>query len=876
MARSRHRPVRLLVAASLAFALAAPLAAPTSASAWLTSPSGFEAHDWFLHEADLVARSYGYTWLDTAEAAAGAAQLEAVDGASHVIGPRYPASSPPVARVAALYSVAASQRASGDWTGASRTVGMIAHHLGDLGEPMRATKTSPYDPAVVDYETRAHAFTNAAGNSHGWLGAPVAGLDLVRDPAAEAAGLAIVSASRAPAVAASAGSLSTLESAVVPRRMLAETLPRSIPVLAEIIASLTYEGDPVLADVERIAGADRYATAVQASRSAFPAGVPAVVVASGETWPDALTAASLAGALGGPILLTRRTTVPPAVLAEVSRLGAGRVILVGGRRALDSAVGNAFAALGTVTRVERVAGADRYGTAAAVAARTRAEAGTRTPDVFVVSGTSFPDALAVSPHAFRRVMPILLTTPTGLPAATIASLTALEASTAVVAGGTAAVPKAAADALAARLGSGHVTRVAGADRFATSAALRDFALASLDATAAVTGIASGEGFADALSAGPAIGVRSGAVVLTRHTRLPEPVSACLARTAGEVATITVAGGEARVSGLVERDALHAIDPSATPPPDLPPWTPGAVVSYSHESEWDDPTPRCYYLDLRRSAAKLAGYPKDANGVVMVYSGGTRVYNPTTVGLYALANWELLVHDGDTTARARFLVQAKWLRDNLDAYGRWPYRYYLPERGFRAPWYSALAQGYGISTMVRAYEFTGDASYLRAAEKAYRPYTVSVRNGGVAVSNGADLWFEEYPDSHHVLNGYIFAIWGLHDLARLTGRADVAASRDRAVATLARNLGAYEHGGYVLYEVWDHHWSRHYHQLQIDQLRACGTIFGDTRLSDRGDLWTLVLPQPPSGAAAAGAPAEPLGPPAPDGALGVDPSQIVGP
>jgi len=55
-----------------------------------------------------------------------------------------------------------------------------------------------------------------------------------------------------------------------------------------------------------IAGANRYATAVAVSKKAFPAGADAVVIATGENWPDALGGSALAGALGGPILLTRR------------------------------------------------------------------------------------------------------------------------------------------------------------------------------------------------------------------------------------------------------------------------------------------------------------------------------------------------------------------------------------------------------------------------------------------------------------------------------------------------------------------------------------------------------------------------------------------
>lgn len=89
--------------------------------------------------------------------------------------------------------------------------------------------------------------------------------------------------------------------------------------------------------VARIAGITRYETAVQASRHRFPSGTTArVYLASGEQFPDALVAASMAD--DGPLLLVPSTSpVPQVVLDEARRLRPQEVVVVGGTAAVSEA-----------------------------------------------------------------------------------------------------------------------------------------------------------------------------------------------------------------------------------------------------------------------------------------------------------------------------------------------------------------------------------------------------------------------------------------------------------------------------------------------------------------------------------------------------------
>lgn len=91
--------------------------------------------------------------------------------------------------------------------------------------------------------------------------------------------------------------------------------------------------------VLRLAGPDRYSTAVAISKSAFPTpGVPIVYVASGTGFADALAGAAAAGHRGGPVLLTASSSMSPAVIAELKRLDPQRVVVLGGPAVVSSNV----------------------------------------------------------------------------------------------------------------------------------------------------------------------------------------------------------------------------------------------------------------------------------------------------------------------------------------------------------------------------------------------------------------------------------------------------------------------------------------------------------------------------------------------------------
>jgi putative cell wall-binding protein len=256
------------------------------------------------------------------------------------------------------------------------------------------------------------------------------------------------------------------------------------------------------ASTERIAGADRYATAAAVSAAHFSAGVPVVYIATGKGYADALAAGPAAARRGGPVLLVA-DSVPQPTAAELTRLKPADIVVVGGAASVSDAVVNDLNKYAT-NGARRVAGNDRYATAAAIARETFGAAST----VFVASGEVFADALAGVPAASAAKAPMLLVTPRDVPGATANELRADGAQHVVILGGTASVGANAETQLRAIVSD--VQRVAGADRATTSALVSTRTFGS---GVGIAYLASGASFADALAGGPVASLDGAPILL---------------------------------------------------------------------------------------------------------------------------------------------------------------------------------------------------------------------------------------------------------------------------------------------------------------------------------------------------------------------------
>lgn len=318
------------------------------------------------------------------------------------------------------------------------------------------------------------------------------------------------------------------------------------PAAAQPATTAPAEPQRHAARVIRVAGDSRVATAIAASRRAFPDGSDTVVVAAARRFPDALAAVPLAAREAAPLLLVEERA-QGAVLEEIQRLGAETALLIAAHGAVPVVVQLELERAGLT--VERIAGDGRFHTAARIARRLGAADG----EVLVASGGTFADALPAGPLAALAGLPVVLTGTEDIPPDTASVLARLETSASLVVGGRAAV----SDTVLAALPGAR--RVSGPDRYRTSVAVAA-ELLERGGSLATVAIATGRDFADALAAGPAIAVQRGPVLLVdgQDPANADAVYAFLAEHRSEIEQVLLFGGTAAVSDAVRARIVDAL------------------------------------------------------------------------------------------------------------------------------------------------------------------------------------------------------------------------------------------------------------------------------------------------------------------------------
>ncbi|MBX0357684.1 cell wall-binding repeat-containing protein [Halobacillus sp. Nhm2S1] len=286
---------------------------------------------------------------------------------------------------------------------------------------------------------------------------------------------------------------------------------------------------------ERIAGMDRYETAVKISTHGWDT-ADTVIIARGDDFPDALAGAPLAYKLDAPILLTG-SKLPSLVKEEIERLGAKKAVILGGEGAVDTYVEDELKGMGL--EAERIGGKDRFETAAYIAAVLDGE-----PEKAVVAnGLNFPDALSIASHAAEKGYPILLTRPNELPEVTETSLSDFQSS--IVVGGSSVVSDGVLNQLP------EAGRYSGKNRYETSAEV-----ATMLNPADKAFIATGADFADALTGSVLAAKTNSTFLLVPPTRVDESIAEA-ADMLG-VRHFTLLGGTGAIDETVSEELLEQV------------------------------------------------------------------------------------------------------------------------------------------------------------------------------------------------------------------------------------------------------------------------------------------------------------------------------
>jgi putative cell wall-binding protein len=290
-------------------------------------------------------------------------------------------------------------------------------------------------------------------------------------------------------------------------------------------------------------GKTRQDTAARASAKAYPdpAEVDSVILAYSYDFPDALAASYLAGALDAPILLCDTNEIPEATASELSRLNPSVVYIVGGIGVISKDVEDVLRATPGVSFVTRLGGAGREETAYLIASEAKVHGGVPTT-AFIADAANFPDALSAGSLSAGQGVPILLTATGALDGWASRFLEENNISDIIVVGGPGSVSEGVIGQLGALPHTPAVTRWSGSDRYATSADALSKAIAKWNLTPTVIGLASGDGFPDALVGGAAVGNRGGLLAITDPDSLSAAAEGLISTYGDTISGVEIFGG----------------------------------------------------------------------------------------------------------------------------------------------------------------------------------------------------------------------------------------------------------------------------------------------------------------------------------------------
>ncbi|MGD6967755.1 cell wall-binding repeat-containing protein [Rossellomorea vietnamensis] len=288
--------------------------------------------------------------------------------------------------------------------------------------------------------------------------------------------------------------------------------------------------------VKKLIGSGRVETSVEVSKSLYPNGFAkdkeqkVVILATGFDSADGLSAGPLSAVYGeAPILLSDADGLKSTLKSELSRLGAEKVIMIGGNAALSANVEKGIHNMGIAT--ERIKGSDRYETNRAIISKLGNVNG-----YFVASGYQFADALSVAPIAAANDWAVVLADKDSIQSS---SLSLLKGKPARVVGGTAVISSEVEKSIKGV--TSNVKRLSGATRYKTlSAVLWEFK--DKINTSEIL-LSTGQDFPDALSSAP-LAIRTKAPLIITGPEMDQSIKSVLMSMSQEqrIKNVKVVGG----------------------------------------------------------------------------------------------------------------------------------------------------------------------------------------------------------------------------------------------------------------------------------------------------------------------------------------------
>lgn len=283
-----------------------------------------------------------------------------------------------------------------------------------------------------------------------------------------------------------------------------------------------------------------------------------------------------------------------------------------------------------------------------------------------------------------------------------------------------------------------------------------------------------------------------------------------------------------------------INEPSPPPPEFQK-NPFNMAFLAEEKAVSEPKLTYYYIHRPLTSADnilkfqcFEGKPLSKGAVLATFR------SPTEMAFCGLAYYHAFLFTKQKNYYVEFLKLADlFVRGEKN--GRWEWSKDVAARNLKAPWISALTQGVGISLLLRAYQETHDETYLKVAKKAFHWLILPLEQDGTASKTNSGIWYEEYPEvknPSHILNGHIWALFGIWDYYRVTGDKAAEKMFFDGISVIKTDIDNYDVGYWIVYANTNRvdAVNGSYMAFIVQQMKALYAITNDNFFNEYAEKW----------------------------------------
>ena len=260
--------------------------------------------------------------------------------------------------------------------------------------------------------------------------------------------------------------------------------------------------------------------------------------------------------------------------------------------------------------------------------------------------------------------------------------------------------------------------------------------------------------------------------------------------------------------------------------------------------------------IKRAADRFhAALVFDENGVPYYNYSRTGHYSvglqgsPHAVSTYALELYDEYISTSNESAKTYFFNNVNWLvntnmlknNGSFLAY-EFPFPWPIGNHTIESPWRNAMVGGEALSPLVKAFELSGNRTYLDTAKKILNSFYVDVKDGGVTYKTpSSGWWYEEYASrastkEPRVLNGMIHSILGINEYFKNTGDSSAKFLFDQGILALKNDLPKYDNNGASFYDRLGLPANSFYKSLHVRQLNQLYDLTHEPIFKTFHDKW----------------------------------------